>query len=304
MRKIVWSALVAALLPASAGAQATGRFDVQPVDAQAAQTPASGSTATPAQAAAAPAPAPKRLTLTVGSDVPSAYMFRGIFQEDEGFIFEPAVDLGIALYQGQGALTSVSADVGNWDSIHSGPSGSELHDNAWYESDYYGSVTFTYGKFKPGLLFTDYTSPADAFHSVQELAGVFSYDDSAAKVPFSPKAVLAFELDGQADGGSSKGVYLELGVRPTIKLAPKFSLGFPIRVGLSLHDYYEGVNGSDAFGYLDTGAIASVPLPSTGKVNWEIHGGFDVLTLGDNMKALNHDDRGKFVPTIGFTMTY
>ena len=49
------------------------------------------------------APPPKRLTLTAGADFPTAYMFRGIFQEDEGFIFQPWVDLGIALYSGEGA---------------------------------------------------------------------------------------------------------------------------------------------------------------------------------------------------------
>jgi len=232
-------------------------------------------------------------------------VFRGILQEDKGFIFEPAVDLGIALYSGEGALTSVSANVGNWDSIHSGPTGSEpLADSPWYESDYYGSVTFTFGKFKPGVLFTDYTSPNDRFISVRELAGVFTYDDSGNKVPLNPKVILAFELDGQADGGARKGTYLELGIRPTIKVAPKLSLGIPIRAGLSLHDYYEGVNGSDTFGYLDTGVIASIPLPSTGKVSWEVHGGVDILTLGDNMKFLNHDDRVKAVPTIGFTLIY
>ena len=59
------------------------------------------------------------------------------------------------------------------------------------------------------------------------------------------------------------------------------------------------MNGSDKFGYLDTGAIASVALPSTGKVSWEVHGGIDILTLGDNLKFLNGDDRVKPVPTSG-----
>lgn len=259
MRKIVWSALVMALVPAAAMAQGPSLFAVQPEAAQtASQPPAGGQTPSgPPTAAAAPeAPAAKRLTLTAGADFPTAYMFRGIFQEDEGFIFQPAVDLGIALYSGSGALTSVSANVGNWDSVHSGPTGSEpLADNSWYESDYYGAVTFTFGKFKPGVLFTDYTSPNDYFHSVRELAAVFAYDDSAMKVPLNPKVILAFELDGQADGGSEKGTYLELGIRPTFKVAPKVSIGVPIRAGLSVKDYYEGVNGSDKFGYLDTGAI-------------------------------------------------
>ena len=80
------------------------------------------------------------------------------------------------------------------------------------------------GKWKPGALFTSYTSPNDAFNTVNELAAVLAYDDSASAFPLSPKVVLAFELSGQADGGTDQGTYLELGVRPVVKLidAPKY----------------------------------------------------------------------------------
>ena len=70
-----------------------------------------GSTAAPTTAAASqPAPdppAPKPVTLTVGMDFPSAYMFRGLFQEDSGFIGQPFVDVGIA--RGPGASRSTPA---------------------------------------------------------------------------------------------------------------------------------------------------------------------------------------------------
>src|SRR5688500_3308644 len=131
-----------------------------------------GSTAAPTTAAAAqPAPdppAPKPVTLTVGMDFPSAYMFRGLFQEDSGFIGQPFVDVGIA------AAPGVTINAGLWNSFHSGPSGSENLDgrNAWYEADFYGAVTFQVGNWKPGALFTSYTSPNDAFNSVHELAAV------------------------------------------------------------------------------------------------------------------------------------
>ncbi len=162
-------------------------------------------------------------------------MFRGIFQEDEGFITQPWVDLGIALYSGEGQLKGVSANVGNWNSIHSGPSGSELNDNAWYEADFYGSVTFTFGKFKPGALFTSYTSPNNGFNTVHELAAVFAVDDSGNKLPLSPKVILAFELSGQADAGENKGTYLELGIRPSIKLGKSpATLSIPVKLGLSM----------------------------------------------------------------------
>jgi hypothetical protein len=231
-------------------------------------------------------------------------MFRGIFQEDQDLIFQPAVDLGIALFEGTGALTAINANVGSWNSMHAGPSGGDLNDGPWYEGDYYGSLTFSFGRFKPGVLFTSYTSPNDGFNTVHELAGVVAYDDSANAFPLNPKAIVAFELDGQADGGDNGGTYLELGVRPVVKIAPAFSLAIPVKLGLSLNDYYEGSTGSNTFGYFDTGLIASVPLPSTGNVNWEVHGGVDFLWLGDNMKILNGDDGFKPVGVVGFTLSY
>ena len=184
----------------------------------------------PAQAPAEE-PAPKRVTTAVGFDFASAYMFRGIFQEDKGVIVPPFVDVGIAVYQGTGTLSSVTVNGGWWNSLHSGPSGNEGRDNPWYEADYYASVTFTMGKWKPGALFTSYTSPNDAFKTVNELAAVLAYDDSASAFPLSPKVVLAFELSGQADGGTDQGTYLELGVRPVVKLidAPKYPSASPYR---------------------------------------------------------------------------
>ncbi len=269
------SVLVAALVTATASAQ----------------TPSS----TPAAAPAAPEqPAPaKKVTVTTGMDFASAYMFRGIRQQSGGAIAQPYVDLAIAVAPG------ITANVGNWDSFHSkSPSG-------WYESDYYGSITFTAGKLKPGLLYTSYTSPADSFATVHELAGVVSIDDSASAFPLSPKAILAFELaDGQADGGANKGVYLELGIRPAVKLAPKFTLNIPVKFGLSPHDYYEGPEKSDGFGYFDLGFIGSVPVLSGSSGALEVHGGVDFLTLGDNLKTLNTGDRVKPVVSVGFTFTY
>jgi hypothetical protein len=257
-----------------------------------AQTAAGTPPAPAAQAPEQPAPA-KKVTVTTGLDFASAYMFRGIRQQSGGAIAQPYVDLAISLAPG------VTANVGNWDSFHSkSPSG-------WYESDYYGSVTFTAGKLKPGVLYTSYTSPADSFATVHELAGVLSIDDSASTFPLSPKVVLAFELgDGQADGGANKGTYLELGVRPGVKVAPKLTLAIPVKLGLSVKDYYEGPVNSDKFGYFDVGLIASVPVISGSGGSLEAHGGIDFLSLGDNMKALNNGDRVKPVAVIGFTFSY
>ena len=255
--------------------------------------PAAAAQGTPAPAIA-PVDIPKRYTVTVGVDVPTAYMFRGIHQESRGLIAQPPVDLGVSLSD------TVTLNVGQWHSVHSGPTGS------FYESDYYGSVTFAAGKWKPGVLFTSYTSHASRFATVHEIAGFLSFDDSASKFPLSPKATVAYELDGQADGGSSQGTYFEFAIRPGVKLidaSTPLLLAVPAKVGLSLRDYYEGINGSDTFGFFSAGLIASTPI-TTGKVTWDVHGGVDLMWLGSNLKGLNAGDGFKPIGVFGITLTY
>ena len=222
---LVVAAAVLVALPAMA--QETAKKG----DSAAANTAAG---AAPAAQAAADESAPaKRVALTAGVDFVSAYLFRGIFQEDSGVIVPPYADVGVSVYSGDGALKSVTLNGGIWNSLHSGPSGSgnaSIERSAWYEADYYGSVTFQVGKWKPGALFTSYTSPNDAFGTVDELAGVLAYDDSGSAFPLNPKATLAFELKGQADGGGgledggNKGTYFEFGLRPVVPVSahPKY----------------------------------------------------------------------------------
>jgi hypothetical protein len=279
----------------------------------------SAAAASPAGSAAqSPADEPdaKRVTLTAGIDVANAYLFRGIFQEDSGTIVPPFADVGVSLYQGDGALSSVTANGGIWNSLHSGPSGSGTDGrSAWYEADYYAAVTFTVGKWKPAALYTAYTSPNDVFSTTHELAGVLAYDDSGSAFPLNAKATLAFELDGQADGGGgledggNKGTYLELGVRPVVTLADHnrypVTLAIPARLGLSLKDYYEGPTGSNRFGFFDLGGIVSVPLAfMNGRSTWEVHGGVDVYWLGENNKLLNGGDGVKPVAVVGMSVAY
>lgn len=279
MRKLVCGMFAAGLMISTAAAQ---------------DSPSSAQAPAPVTPAPSETAAPKRVTVTTGVDVTSAYMFRGIRQHSGGTIAQPYADFGIALGNG------ITANVGNWDSVHStAPAGN------WYESDYYGSLTFTAGSLKPGLLYTQYTSPADSFATVKELAGVVAFDDSKSPFPLSPKAVVAFELGhGQADAGLHKGVYLELGVKPALKLTSKVNLLVPLKGGFSLKDYYEGPMGSNGFGYFDGGLLLSVAAISGRTGALELHGGVDILRLGDNLTLLNGGDGVRPVVSAGFTYTY
>ena len=253
-----------------------------------------------AQAQPPPQPAPpavenaKRYTVTIGLDLPTAYLFRGIHQESRGLIAQPPLDLGVGLGKG------ITLNVGQWHSMHSGPTGN------YYEADYYGSMTFTAGRLKPGVLLTSYTSPNDRFATVHELAGFVAYDDSAHAFPLSPKGTVAFEMHGQADGGARRGTYMELAVRPTVTLvdrATPLTLALPAKVGISLKDYYEGVGGSDTFGFASGGLLLSLPV-RTGQATWDIHGGVDLYWLGNNLAFLNAQDRFRPIGVAGVTLTY
>ena len=81
------------------------------------------------------------------------------------------------------------------------------------------------------------------FGTVQEIAF------KVAKTHWlSPYGLIAFELDGQADGGSNEGTYLELGVGPAWALGGgKATFSVPTKFGFSLSDYYEGPDGDREF---------------------------------------------------------
>lgn len=252
-----------------------------------------------------PDPNPGALTVIAGLDVPSVYVFRGITQEaDPELTLFPYVDLGMALYSGDGAIKSVGVNVGVWNSLQTGSSGEDgptgkLH----YEEDFYTTLSLGFGGgFSLATTYTAYTSPNGMFNTVHDIA--FKVSKSAW---FSPYGVIIFELDGQADGGSHEGTYLELGATPAWPLAGgKLTFSVPVKLGLSVNDYYEGPDGDSAFGYFDIGALATIPLSSsTSKLGaWNIHGGVDLYLFGDTTQFFNGGDSSKWVGLIGFGLTY
>ncbi|MEO5741226.1 MAG: hypothetical protein ABIS29_11580 [Vicinamibacterales bacterium] len=237
----------------------------------------------------------KPVTVIAGVDFPTVYFFRGIRQEaDPKFTTFVFGDVGFALLSdGSGGVKSAGINVGTWNAFMTGSSGSNgIEDNAFYESDVYAGLTLG---FQNGVsvtpMFTAYTSPNDLFKTVKEISFKVAH---ASKV--APYALVAFEIggsdSGQADGGSELGTYLELGVGPSWPIAGgKATIAVPVKLGLSLKDYYELRTGTNSFedkkfGYIVGGALVTVPL-SGGK--WNVHGGVDIYGLGDLTGAANAD---------------
>jgi hypothetical protein len=156
-------------------------------------------------------------------------------------------------------------------------------------------------------------SPNGRFATVQELALSVGFNDTKLLGPWAlnPSLLVAFELKGQADGGRHRGVYLQLGVAPGLtwfdKSAWPVSLSVPLTVGLSLSQYYEfGTGDDETFGYFSGGLAASVPLkvipPAFGA--WQLRAAVTVLTLGDNLRAVNRRDRTEVIGSFGLALAY
>lgn len=259
-----------------------------------------------------PAPPPQDsplVTFSTGIDLLDAYMFRGIRQDDRGMIVWPAAEVGAIVRRGGGPVETIRVNAGLWTSLHSGPTGlNGPSRKIWYEADFYSGVTAGLASgLSLGALYTAYVSPNDSFRSVRELAVTVALDDGGSLVPLAPYGLVAFELSGQADGGAREGTYLEMGIKPgTALLRDRVSLTFPVKIGLSLRDYYERGDESGTFGFVEAGATAAVPLAFVprGYGAWAARGGLSVLGLGDGPRAFNAGGRWKLVPSIGIGFSY
>jgi hypothetical protein len=250
-------------------------------------------------------PNPGAITFTGGLDAPSVYVFRGIVQEsDPKLTLWPYGDLGLALASGDGAVKSVGVNLGVWNSLMTGTSGSDgFTEHSHYEEDFYATLGLGFSKgITFGTTYTAYTSPNLMFNTVKEISF------KVAQVSrFNPYGLVGFEVgEFGADGGAEKGTYLELGVGPTFALTPRVTLTVPVKLGMSLNNYYELDGTDNKFGFFDIGGLVTVPLSGIPSQfgTWNIHGGVDLLTFGDTTKAFNSGDKNKVVGLIGLGVSY
>lgn len=253
----------------------------------------------------------------VSVDFSHAYFFRGIAQETDGLVTQPAADIAWSLFEAPDAsgLQGVSYYLGLWNSLHTGPTGSGTSGNAthvrsWYESDFFTGVALDIDNWEAGITYTSYMSPNASFNSVSEMAFSLAMDDEAyfGRLAMNPHVVLAVELDGQRDAGESEGVYLEIGVEPGLPVMNgRAAITFPVTFGFSMSNYYENGDAlSSGFGYLDVGADLTYPLPMmpAGYGDWEVSGGIHLLTLGDFLEAVNGGDGTQPLGFFGFNIAF
>lgn len=230
------------------------------------------------------------VVVTGAVDVTNQYNFRGIRQNTDGVSIQPYIDLGFTPYKGDGGVKSVGVNAGIWNAFNTQINEDDFGtDNKWYEADFYATLGLGFSKGTLGMTYTSYTSPADLFTHVKELAFKLGVDDSSmlGKGALKPYALLAFELsdEGQADAGAEKGKYLELGIAPGYA-GSKASLAVPVKVGLSAGDYYEFGGEDETFGYFSIAGVVTVPLGA----HANIHFGGEFQAFGDTVKEYNGQD--------------
>jgi hypothetical protein len=270
----------------------------------------------PAWAQDAPSvdPNPGAVTITGSIDFLNQYMFRGLQQNNTGFVTWPAFDLGIAAYSGDGGLKSVGINVGTWNSLHSGNTGSDgPSGKMWYESDFYATLGFGFGKGTSfSTTYTAYNSPNSGFTTVKEFSFKFALDDSGylGEGAVKPYVLLAQEFgtdigSGQADAGDNAGTYMEIGIAPGYYGISRASIAFPIKVGFSLNDYYELAGEDNKFGFFSVAGIVTVPLGSTGSFgSWNLHGGVEYQALGTTTEFYNGGESNQVIGSFGIGFSY
>jgi hypothetical protein len=252
-----------------------------------------------------------RFSGSAGVDFTNAYIFRGIVQEDRGFIAQPWAELDYNLYSSEtGFLRDVTIGGGVWSSFHSEETLAQSSPTYLYEVDWYPVVYLT---FPAGLSLTTYyyfyDSPNDAFETVQELNLKLAWDDSEAlgRWAVSPYVNLAIETH-RTSFGPDEGVGLQLGLEPTLYELEHdtypVSFTFPMEAGFSIDDYYEDDNGDEnAFGYFTWGLKVSVPLAFIPKElgAWEFAVAGKGFVFSDDLAEVNEDDhlKGVVVGSLG-----
>jgi hypothetical protein len=257
-----------------------------------------------------------KVSFSLGMDVTTAYFFRGILQERDGFIGEPYGEISYSLYENKGApISSVSLTGGLWASLHSEKTGNTgTGAPAFYELDVYGGANVgIYDKLDAGVSYIVYTSPNNAYSKIQEVDFSLGLDDSEWLGPLAlnPHALVAIETEHSAFG-PKRGTYGELGIEPAFEVIPgdryPVTLSLPMVAGFSVDNYYENSTGKNdqGWGYASFGAVFSVPLAFIPEEygSWSATGGARLYTFNTNTQNANKGNDPWVVGTWGVSMTY
>ncbi len=253
------------------------------------------------------------VSLAGGVDFVSQYWFRGIAQENQGFIAQPYIEVGLNM--APVGMDWLDLYGGVWNSIHSNsfiadtttpPDGTNEGDQTgFFETDWYVGASFALpAGFALDVAYVSLLGPAFGDIFAEEIDITLSFDDSGlwgepmeGWTGFAPYIMVVRETGGGSDAlgpGGELGTYLEFGVAPGFTILPSedmpVDLTIPVTLGFSLDDYYEDGTGDDeAFGFVDFGAEVSTPLSFMPQEfgSWSAYAGVHAIVLGDSTQEIS-----------------
>ena len=264
------------------------------------------------------------VSLQLTATVTSQYWFRGIGQENQGFILQPGADVSVKLFGDAERGITVDGFIGTWSSIHDHNTLNIDGAHQWYEHDFIAGVAIglPHG-LGLDISYINLYSPAAGDIFAEEIDVSLTFDDGpllrqlgVENISLNPSITIAIETDGGSDAGDDQGVYGEIAISPTVYTIESnnypISLSVPVILGLSIDDYYENSSGDDDFfGYLEFGVDASVPLPFVPEEYgaWSANAGIHGIILGDTAQDISEafgtgDDTFNVFGMIGITATY
>jgi hypothetical protein len=268
----------------------------------------------------------------VGADFTTHYISRGLVLEDQGFIAQPYGELDFTLFEKEDASISKGIFfVGIWNSLHSKHTDAGLATtdpdtgerpavttDMWYEFDWYIGTAFDFSDFNLNLSYWEFLSPNQGFGTSKNVQAKLSYNDTKMwnggkeeGFALKPYGIVFVETAGKAGSGSEEGIYVELGVEPTVfglakEGAYPVSFSVPVKVGLGFSDFYED---DDLLGFVSAGLKASVPLAFMGDRYgaWSASAGVYYYFYGDGVDDFNEgtgDGDDDIVASAGFSFTF
>ncbi|NJL31361.1 MAG: hypothetical protein HC898_06870 [Phycisphaerales bacterium] len=271
----------------------------------------------------APAVNAGKVSVTLGVDWVTQYFFRGINQNNNGIIIQPYADLGFLLWEGDGPINSVSANIGLWGSFVDNHSPSALFGtpNTFQELDLYAGVSVGFlDDFKLSVVYQNYKYPdLGGRTQTQELILKLAYDDSELMGPFTmnPYVLYAVEIDDTVGAGNAiagdEGQYAELGIAPSMTIFESedypITLTLPMAAGFSIDGYYvdNTFGDNELWGFVSVGAMFSTPLSfiPADYGSWTLTAGPQVLFLnGDANNGMVNGSDVVFLAKMGISMAY
>jgi hypothetical protein len=236
----------------------------------------------------------------------TAYLSRGVVQEDSGFIGQPFVDLYIKMYEGDGFVNKIQLNLGLWASLHSAKTGASQGTRlgAFYEFDWLPGIAVTFAKnftFTVSWYEFDFISSGGRSGNLNMNLG---YDDTdlLGALALHPHVAVLKGFIGNPSGlpGADNSWYYEAGIAPGFPIGP-VSVTLPVTAGFG-DAFYNG----DAFGYVSAGASLSVPLAfiPEGYGTWTATASGLYYYMNDEPAAFNRGQNNKGVASAGFVCAF